>query len=108
MDWETLSRQTDWTIQTVRKLGPERTRQLIEVYTQSALLSDKVSVVLQRVAAAFQPEGVLAENEKGPAKKVIERAEGNETLDKAGQRNIVLRLINYLQSSGARQEAPHG
>lgn len=108
MDWETMSRQTDWTIQTVRKLGPERTRQLIEVYTQSGLLSDEVSVILQRVAAAFQPEGVPAEDEKGPAKKAVERAEGNEALDKAGQRNIVLRLINYLQSSGARQETPHG
>ncbi len=108
MDWETLSRQTNWTIQTIQKLGPERTRQLIEVYTQSGLVSDKVSVILQRVAAAFQPERVLAENEKSPPKKAAERAEENGALDKAQQRNIVLRLINYLQSSGARQEAPHG
>ncbi len=108
LDWEMMRQQTDWTIQTVRKHGPERTRRLIEAYTQSGLLSDKVSVVLQRVAAAFQPEGALAEHGTGPATKAAEQAEGIEALDKVQKLNIIRRIINGLQSSGAVQEPPHG
>jgi hypothetical protein len=108
VDWEALSRQTDWTIQTVRKLGPERTRQLIELYTQRGLVSEGVGAILQRMAAAFQPEGVPAEDKNGPANRTTGRAGGNGALDKAQQRNIILRIIHYLQFGGAKQEAPRG
>ncbi len=105
-DWDALSRQADWTIRTVRKLGPERTRQLIEVYTRGGLLSEKVSLVLQRLAAAFQSDGMPAENE--PGKKTADRDGGNGTSDKAQLRNPILRIIHHLQSMGAGKETSRG
>jgi hypothetical protein len=108
MDWETMRRATDWTIQTVQEYGPERARQLIEAYQQSGYLSGKVSVALQGVAAAIQPEAAPPEDQNGPEKMAAERAEAIAALDTAQKRHIIRRIINRLQKSGARQDTSHG
>ena len=107
-DWETLRLQTDWTIQTVRRFGPERTCQLIEVYTRSGFLSTSAGAVLKRVAGAFQPVAAPAQNMKGAEKVARAPAETIGELDQVQKRDIIRRIINRLQKVGSRQDTSHG
>lgn len=113
-DWETISRQTEWTLQTVKKIGPERTRHLIEVYAQSGLLSKEITTVMTRLTGVLPAEAPPAVAAPAPAPEPEPAPASPSAPAKASdpqkkeKRNIILRAINYLQNAGVRQEETGG
>jgi len=103
-----MRQQTDWTIQSVQKFGPERTRKLIEVYTRSGFLSAGVGAVLQRVAGAFQPEDTPARSQKIPPTTASHPVHTFAALNQAQKRAIMQQIIRGLQKSSASQDSHHG
>ncbi|MEK7327257.1 MAG: hypothetical protein AAB217_18585 [Chloroflexota bacterium] len=113
VDWETLDRLTHWTIHTVEELGFERTRQLIGVYAQQGLLSEKAAKALLQIAATFRPALRDVNAEKTPAKKVTTpppppAPEPQPAKKNDDERNVILRVIRRLVLPSAEQEARRG
>jgi len=109
VDWETLDRLTHWTIHTVEESGFERTCQLIGVYVQQGLISEKAAKALLQIAATFRPNGVKAE--KAPAEKATTpppAPEPQPAKKDDDMRNVILRVIRRLVLPSAEQETHRG